>query len=275
MTATATGPIRANFQFKDCAAQSLAKGNKREKQTASQILKMNARNKRPSLRRHVLASRASSRNAARAKKACRVVVAARSSFLAALVGAYTTRACHCQVLAVAQSVRGALEKAGAAHSDLWLIDAGLPKLLTPEFKATVAKQTPRVRMIAFSVPAEKQSITSLLACEFTVLLAEDATLAELSQAVRSARANVPFFSSSLVTFTESDYIERALHTTEHPAVQLTRREQEIREAVDRGETSKDIGRKLGVATRTSEKHRQHIRDKLRRQAQAVGRRRHT
>jgi two-component system, NarL family, nitrate/nitrite response regulator NarL len=204
-----------------------------------------------------------------------MVVAARSSFLAALVGAYMTRACHCQVLALVQSVRGALEKAGAAHPDLWFIDAGLPKLLTPEVKATVAKQTPRIRMIAFSVPAEKQTITSLLACGFTVLLAEDATLSELSQAVRSARANVPFFSSSLVTLTESDYIERALRTTEHPAVQLTRREQEIREAVARGESSKDIGRRLGVATRTIDKHREHIRDKLRRQARVVGQRGHT
>jgi DNA-binding NarL/FixJ family response regulator len=138
--------------------------------------------------------------------------------------------------------------------DLIVIDVVLPELCGHEVISRARREIPGIRMVVFTGASDKSMLVNALRSEPDGFVHKSEPLETLLFALRTASVGGRFFSP------------KVNHLVGHPefgtAQVLSAREIEVMQAIAEGKSNKEIGRLLGVATKTVDNHRTHLMQKL-------------
>jgi DNA-binding NarL/FixJ family response regulator len=149
----------------------------------------------------------------------------------------------------------AVAQAHALRPDVVLMDLQMPDLDGPAAIAALRQQTPEVRVLVLTTYGTDADITRAVDAGATGYLLKDAPREQLFGAIRAAARGESVLSPSVAT--------RVLGRMRAPAEEaLSPRELEILQAVARGLSNKDIGRRLYVSEATVKTHLLRIFGKL-------------
>jgi DNA-binding NarL/FixJ family response regulator len=149
----------------------------------------------------------------------------------------------------------AVAHALALRPDVVLMDLQLPDLDGPAAIAALREQAPEVRVLVLTTYGTDADITRAVDAGATGYLLKDAPREQLFAAIRAAAKGESVLSPSVAT--------RVLGRMRAPAEEaLSPRELEILQAVARGLSNKEIGRRLYVSEATVKTHLLRIFGKL-------------
>jgi DNA-binding NarL/FixJ family response regulator len=149
----------------------------------------------------------------------------------------------------------AVERALALHPDVVLMDLQMPGLDGPAAIAALRERAPEVRVLVLTTYGTDADITRAVDAGATGYLLKDAPREQLFGAIRAAAKGESVLSPSVAT--------RVLGRMRAPAEEaLSPRELEILQAVARGLSNKQIGRRLYVSEATVKTHLLRIFGKL-------------
>jgi DNA-binding NarL/FixJ family response regulator len=141
----------------------------------------------------------------------------------------------------------AVAHARALRPDVVLMDLQMPKLDGPAAIAALREQAPDVRVLVLTTYGTDADITRAVDAGATGYLLKDAPREQLFGAIRAAARGEAVLSPSVAT--------RVLGRMRAPAEEaLSPRELEILQAVARGLSNKQIGRRLYVSEATVKTH---------------------
>ena len=141
----------------------------------------------------------------------------------------------------------AVASARALRPDVVLMDLQMPQLDGPAAIATLRDKEPGVRVLVLTTFGTDADITRAIDAGATGYLLKDAPREQLFSAIRSAARGESALSPSVAS--------RVLGRMRAPAEEaLSPRELEILQAVARGLSNRDIGRKLYVSQATVKTH---------------------
>jgi DNA-binding NarL/FixJ family response regulator len=131
---------------------------------------------------------------------------------------------------------------------LVIVDLLLPELCGHEVILRIRKELPETRIVVFTGVSDASVLANALRCEPDGLVHKSEPLELLLAALRTVSAGGRFFSPKL-----NQYIN---HFEFGGAAQaLSAREIEVMQSIAEGKCNKEIGRLLGVATKTVDNHR--------------------
>src|SRR5258708_39300711 len=138
---------------------------------------------------------------------------------------------------------------------LVIVDLLLPELCGHEVIMRIRKELPETRIVVFTGASDTSVLANALRCEPDGMVHKSEPLELLLAALRTVSAGGRFFSPKL-----NQYIS---HFEPGAAQALSAREMEVMQSIAEGKCSKEIGRLLGVATKTVVNHRARLMHKLR------------
>jgi DNA-binding NarL/FixJ family response regulator len=140
-----------------------------------------------------------------------------------------------------------VERARALRPDVVLMDLQMPVLDGPAAIAALQEQAPEVRVLVLTTYGTDADITRAVEAGATGYLLKDAPREQLFGAIRATAKGESVLSPSVAT--------RVLGRMRAPAEEaLSPRELEILQAVARGLSNKEIGRRLYVSEATVKTH---------------------
>jgi DNA-binding NarL/FixJ family response regulator len=149
----------------------------------------------------------------------------------------------------------AVERVRTLRPDVVLMDLQMPDLDGPAAIATLREQAPGARVLVLTTFGTDADITRAVDAGATGYLLKDAPREQLFGAIRAAARGEAVLSPSVAT--------RVLGRMRAPAEEaLSPRELEILQAVARGLSNKDIGRRLYVSEATVKTHLLRVFSKL-------------
>ena len=135
-----------------------------------------------------------------------------------------------------------------------IIDIILPELCGHEVISRARREIPGIRIVVFTGSSDKSMLANALRSEPDGFVHKSEPLEILLFALRTASVGGRFFSPKIN------------HLVGHPefgaAQALSAREIEVMQSIAEGKSNKEIGRLLGVATKTVDNHRAHLMQKL-------------
>jgi DNA-binding NarL/FixJ family response regulator len=146
----------------------------------------------------------------------------------------------------------ALSRKTSPH--LVIVDLLLPELCGHEVVLRIRKELPETRIVVFTGVSDASVLTNALRCEPDGLVHKTEPLELLLTALRTVSAGGRFFSPKL-----NQYIN---HFEFGAAQALSAREIEVMQSIAEGKCNKEIGRLLGVATKTVNNRRARLMHKL-------------
>ena len=137
---------------------------------------------------------------------------------------------------------------------LMIVDLLLPELCGHEVILRVRKDLPETRVVVFTGASDPSVLANALRCEPDGLVHKSEPLELLLAALRIVSAGGRFFSPKL-----NHYMSRLEFGAQQA---LSAREIEVMQSIAEGKCNKEIGRLLGVATKTVDNHRARLMQKL-------------
>lgn len=144
--------------------------------------------------------------------------------------------------------------------DLVVVDLYLPDMEGRSLIRQLRQHGLKTRIVVLTAHAEERLPAELVGLGVAGFLDKNSSLDLIERAVRRVLEGGMFFSASIPPPVPALEAKPTLSASD--ASVLTAREQEVLRWVVRGLVSKEIGSKLGLSTRTVEKHRAHILAKL-------------
>lgn len=169
-----------------------------------------------------------------------------------------------EVVATADCVAAAANRAGATLPDVVLMDMHLPDGNGAEATAAVLAVSPATHILVLSASSEREDVLDAVKAGASGYLVKSASAAELIDAVTATADGQAVFTPGLAGLVLGEY--RRMSTV--PAGQgaelpkLTDRETDVLRLVAKGLSAKQIGTRLNVSHRTVENHVQSALRKL-------------
>jgi len=167
-----------------------------------------------------------------------------------------------EVIAEADNGRMALQLAKQLLPDVAVLDIGMPGLNGVETARRIVSSSPKVRIIALSMHADRRFIVGMLKAGAAGYLLKDCAFEELAQAIHAVAANRTYLSPVLTDSVLKDYLRRVPENAYAADALLSHREREVLQLIAEGKTTKQIARDLDISVKTIETHRQQIMDKV-------------
>jgi len=155
----------------------------------------------------------------------------------------------------------AVELASQAHPDIVLMDISMPGLNGVEAARRITTYVPGCKVIMLSMHQDEQRVVESIRAGATDYLMKDVAVAEVRIAIESAlRGDVYISPSAPKTITRM--LARDESETS-PLSLLTARQREILQLiVAEGQSTKEIGFRLALSTKTVETHRRLLMERL-------------
>lgn len=160
---------------------------------------------------------------------------------------------HFQVVGEAGHADEALATLAATQPSVVVLDVGLKDQNGIDLARALLERQPELRVLMFSMYDNPEYVQRALEAGASGYVLKDASVEALLAAIEVVRAGGTYLSPGLT---------RRMFRAQAPKPVLSPRESEILSAMARGETSKDIARRLDLSVRTVETHRQNIKRKL-------------
>lgn len=142
-----------------------------------------------------------------------------------------------------------------------LLDVAMPRALS--FPREIVRLTPRIKVIAFAVSQADHELMAYAEAGIVGYVPRDSTVDELVMSIRNALRGELVCSPRLAGLLY-ERVAALSHTRQQPCKQraLTRREREIMDLIQRGQSNKEIARSLRIEPATVKNHVHNILEKL-------------
>lgn len=161
----------------------------------------------------------------------------------------------------AQNGRDLLNKLKKQNVDVVMLDIGMPNLGGEEAASIILRRYPEVKIIVLTIHDQPGKVMQMLSKGVHGYLLKDC---EPDEVIRSIEAVVDkdFYQNKLSSLALS-FASQAQNPEERLIEELTKREREILLYICEECTTKEIGEKLSISTKTVENHRMNMLQKLR------------
>lgn len=170
------------------------------------------------------------------------------------------------IAVVGQAENGvdAVEMASRLRPDVVVMDIAMPLLNGMEATRQIREEVPGTRILILSAYSNPNCIEQVLAQGATGYLIKKSSIHILAQAIRQVHKGCRFFDPSIDTSTIPDPSKKKARDLQHETrgAALSKRETEVLILMARGLLNKQIAAELGISTKTSEKHRYSLMEKL-------------
>jgi DNA-binding NarL/FixJ family response regulator len=165
-----------------------------------------------------------------------------------------------QVVAEAADGEDALRQASHFSPDIAIVDLSLPGMTGLSLVSTITAQSPTMRVVVLSMHSDEAYVAESFRLGASGYIVKGAPSAEILRGLHVVADGQNYVSEGIPSrlILNSDGLGKA----QNPYSRLTAREIEVLNLVAEGLTSKAIGERLGIASRTVESHRAHISRKL-------------
>ncbi len=154
-----------------------------------------------------------------------------------------------QVVAEADTGRGALEQLAASEPTVVVLDCQLPDSDGPTVAQAIGARLPTVRLLALSAYDDLKYIRGLLAAGALGYLMKNEAPETIVAAVQAVAAGRTYFSATVAA-----KFAQLARRDDLPVEAPTAREQEVLEQLAKGLTNAQIAHTLGIAERTVRFH---------------------
>jgi DNA-binding NarL/FixJ family response regulator len=165
------------------------------------------------------------------------------------------------VVGEAADGRAALEMVSITRPNVVLMDLRMPVMDGVEATKLIRVQSPDTRVIALTALSDGQLITAALELHMDGYVLKKASRQELRLAIDMAMAGNRYLSPDIAEFITSAYLAEQRHGVS-PLKTVTPRETEVLELIRIGMRGKAIADRLGISTKTVEKHSDNLRRKF-------------
>jgi DNA-binding NarL/FixJ family response regulator len=184
----------------------------------------------------------------------KVVVVDRQESVRELLCRYLERSSEYEVVGQAGTGLEAMRLLKRTSANVAIIDLVLPELCGHEVILRLRKEIPDLRIVVFTGASDTNVLASALRSEPDGIVLKSEPLKVLLSALHTASVGGRFFSP------EANH--RAVHLEFRRTQALSTREIEVLQSIAEGKSNKEIGRLLGVATKTVDNHRTRLMQKL-------------
>ena len=165
---------------------------------------------------------------------------------------------------VAQAGDGAEALALGLEEDIHLavLDVSMPRMTGLQAARELSRRRPELRIVMLSMHDKEQYFFEALKAGAAGYVLKSAANQDLIEACRAAMRGEPFLYPAAVTALIRDYLDRARRGEAGPDDPLTAREQEIVKLIAEGLTSDEIAASLVISSKTVDRHRANVLEKL-------------
>jgi len=156
-----------------------------------------------------------------------------------------------------RSGEDALAQLDVVAPDVMLVDFNLPGIDGLEFVRAARQVRPHARALVLTSLVDPLALTRVRESGVEGYLEKDASPQELAEAVAAVTSGLRYYSARM-----GETLARESMKPQAIGKVLTRREQQILMHVLGGQTSREIGEKIGLSVRTVEYHRSNVMAKL-------------
>ncbi len=167
-----------------------------------------------------------------------------------------------RVVAEASDGAQALEAGLGENVDLAILDVAMPRLTGLQAAARLAALRPELRIVMLSIHDNEQFLFEALKAGASGYVLKSAADRDLVEACRAAMRGEPFLHPAAISALIRDFLERARRGEDVPADPLSPRELEVLKLVAEGHSSDEIAGLLAISSKTVDRHRANILDKL-------------
>jgi DNA-binding NarL/FixJ family response regulator len=166
------------------------------------------------------------------------------------------------VVAEADDGAEAVAEARTAQIDLAILDIAMPRMTGLQAARELSRLQPDLRILILTMYDNEQYFFEALKAGASGYVTKSVADRDLVEACRAAMRDEPFIYPRAETTLIRKYLDRARQGDALPARAITDREEEILKLVAEGHTSKEIGDILVISTKTVERHRANLLQKL-------------
>lgn len=166
------------------------------------------------------------------------------------------------VVAEAGNGAEAVAAARAENIDLAILDIAMPRMTGLQAARELSRIQPDLRILILTMYDNEQYFFEALKAGASGYVLKSVADRDLVEACRAAMRNEPFIYPGAETALIRKYLDRAGQGRPVPDKAITEREEEILKLVAEGHTSKEIGDLLVISTKTVERHRANLLQKL-------------
>ena len=154
----------------------------------------------------------------------------------------------------------AVELASQARPDIVLMDISMPGLNGVEAARRITAYVPGCKVIMLSMHQDEQRVVEAIRAGASGYLMKDVAVAEVRIAIESALRGDVYISPSAPKRVTQMLAKNEAGTS--PLSLLTGRQREILQLIAEGQSTKEIGYRLALSTKTVETHRRLLMERL-------------
>jgi DNA-binding NarL/FixJ family response regulator len=156
--------------------------------------------------------------------------------------------------------RQALQMAEKTQPDVVVMDVAMPLMNGLEATKKIVRQQPRSKVLVLSSYSDDESVQRLVQAGASGYLTKHSASTDLLEAIRQVNRGNSYFSPMIAQRLRSQLrVKAGLAQQKND---LTPRERQVLTLIAEGLASKQIAARLKVSSKTVEKHRQQVMDKL-------------
>jgi DNA-binding NarL/FixJ family response regulator len=167
-----------------------------------------------------------------------------------------------EVVAEANDGREAVDLAVEHEVDLAVLDVTMPRMTGLQAAAELAWRRPETKVLMLSMHDNEQYFFEALKAGASGYVLKTAANRDLIEACRATMRGEPFLYPAAVKRVMRDYLEAAKRGEETPTDPLTPRELEVVKLIAEGYTGDEIAEILFISTKTVNRHRANMLEKL-------------
>ena len=167
------------------------------------------------------------------------------------------------VIGEAASGREVMQKLCNENYDIVVMDIKMPDMGGIEATLEIGKQHPLVKVLAMSTHDDHLYITKMMRAGAKGYLLKNSGKDDLMKAIEKIMKGGKFFSNEVSGIMMTHILEgKSIPRDDMTDAALTKREIEIIRMIAEEQTNAEIGKMLGISTRTVDSHRRNILQKL-------------
>lgn len=169
-----------------------------------------------------------------------------------------------EIVGEASTGRQAVHLARELHPDVVIMDITLPELNGFEASRQIRKSSPESEVLVVTMHDSESVVREALDAGARGYIVKTDAVRHLAGAVDALSKHTPFFASAIAQMLLEEYLRGDQRHGGVRAIgkRLTPREREIVQLLVDGKSNKEVAAALGISTRTAEKHRANIMQRL-------------